>query len=72
MALDRLLALERNRRRKIKPSARDIGASAGANLQKASDAYALYVTSSEVDTVPLAIALWRLRLWEDTDWSSQM
>ena len=40
---------------------------------KASHAYVLYSTADtvlRVDTVPLAIALWRLRLWEGGGWQN--
>jgi len=39
--------------------------------QKASHAFLLYSdenTSRRVDTVPAAIALWRVRMWEGAGW----
>lgn len=85
-ALNRILAIERrarwrqNGRLTDKRNAR-VDADEGQKQkmrargdQKASHAYVLFSDSKSVlraDTVPLAIALWRLRLWEGAGWDKQ-
>ncbi|KDQ08223.1 hypothetical protein BOTBODRAFT_569844 [Botryobasidium botryosum FD-172 SS1] len=72
--LSRMLRIERKARRHDRKSALNSfsDTDGGGQNDKASYTYALYSdehTSKMVDVVPLAIALWRVRLWEGGAWS---
>ncbi|KAG8720102.1 hypothetical protein FRC08_001203 [Ceratobasidium sp. 394] len=66
-ALDQALSAERTALQKARPHMSEIQAFADMPYEaKARDAYAL-CASRRTDTVPLVIALWRLRMWEGGD-----
>ncbi|KAG8986160.1 hypothetical protein FRB93_005503 [Tulasnella sp. JGI-2019a] len=72
LGLDRILGSERQGGWKPQGFMQDIAKIRGDPLDKASDAYVLYSsreTMRRIDTAPLAIALWRLRLWEGVGWT---
>ncbi|KAH8106093.1 hypothetical protein BXZ70DRAFT_904143 [Cristinia sonorae] len=77
LALNNLLAIERKARyrQEGRPEVHDTGSSStdkwARRDQKASHAYLLSSdagTMLRADTVPLAIALWRVRMWEGDMW----
>lgn len=71
LGLDRLLGAE-HRRRSQRRHGDDTTKTPGDTLDKASDAYILLGAqepTQSIDATPLAIALWRLRLWEGIGWT---
>jgi hypothetical protein len=65
-ALDRVLSAERNALRNARPHMPAVQAFADLPYEpKAQDAYAL-CPSRRGDVVPLVVALWRLKTWEDS------
>jgi hypothetical protein len=85
-ALNTILAIERKARRRgthpsssrcesLQDGAEEDNAGARARGdQKASHAYVVFSDSETLlraDTVPLAIALWRIRMWEGQGWESK-
>jgi hypothetical protein len=73
-SLNRILNQERRVRWKDRINDAKRTGQRATGLEKASDAYLLRSdakTMGRVDTVPVAIALWRLRLWEGEGWFSR-